>query len=357
MTVQKVVQLTFAEEGIAVSIAGDGDSAMLDYAEFKPDIVLADVHMPGLSGYQVCERIKQDNGNIPVVLLVGSFEPFDEEEAKRVGADGSITKPFQSIRQLIDTVSSLLSSDRPPMWGEPGLAPDTAAGQSNFAETLEIPSYQEIPSYPDGAVLGDSGMDDEMIETTRMDDTGAPETDDGPEPYDEPAPATADARSFENGVETPEYNLERVIDEPDEPEVTGEMDEPKEPYVSDEPFVSDGSDVSHVYDDPDELPMTQALDDPAEEEYGEPSLEVSQPQPAAPVMELDDMNFLEIPVAGVPVLPPVYEEAPGPVEDTSPSPEFVETVVQRVVEKLSGESLREVIRDVVREIRSERSGD
>ena len=235
MTVQKVVQLTFAEEGIDVSIAGDGDSAMLDYAEFKPDIVLADVHMPGLSGYQVCERIKQDNGNIPVVLLVGSFEPFDEEEAKRVGADGSMTKPFQSIRQLIDTVSSLLSSDRPPLWGEPGSAPDTAPDQADFAETIEIPSYQEIPSYPDGAVLGDSGMDDEMIETTRMDDTGGPETDDGPEsynepePYDEPAPATAEARSFENGEETPEHNLERVIDEP------AEVNEPDVPYMSDEP--------------------------------------------------------------------------------------------------------------------------
>jgi CheY-like chemotaxis protein len=330
MTVQKVVQLTFAEEGIDVSIAGDGDSAMLDYAEFKPDIVLADVHMPGLSGYQVCERIKQDNGNIPVVLLVGTFEPFDEEEAKRVGADGSITKPFQSIRQLIDTVSSLLSSDRAPSTPE-----DTAPDHADFAETIEIPSYQEIPSYPDGAVLGDSGMDDEMIETIRVDDTGQPETDDEPEPYDEPAPATAEARSFENGEEASEYNLERVIDEPD---------------VSDE---SDKSDMPVESDDADE---PEAPGEPEEEEHGETPSEVSQTL-AAPIMELDDMNFLEIPVAGVPVLPPVHEAAPGLPEDSEPSPEFIETVVQRVVEKLSGESLREVIRDVVRDIHSERSGD
>jgi CheY-like chemotaxis protein len=348
MTVQKVVQLTFAEEGIAVSIAGDGDSAMLDYAEFKPDIVLADVHMPGLSGYQVCERIKRDNGNIPVVLLVGSFEPFDEEEAKRVGADGSIRKPFQSIRQLIDTVSSLLSSDRPPLWGEPASAPDTGSDQADFAETVEIPSYQEIPSYPDGAVLGDSGMDDEMIETTRMDISGEPETGDEPEPYDEPAPATAEARSYENGEETPEHNLERVIDEPDGPEVSDEADEP---YVSDkpdEPYVSDEADVR---DEP------EAPDEPEEEEqYLETPSEVSQPL-AAPIMELDDMNFLEIPVAGVPVLPPVHEEAPARREGTEHSPEFIETVVQKVIEKLSGESLREVVREVVREIHSERSGD
>jgi CheY-like chemotaxis protein len=346
MTVQKVVQLTFAEEGIDVSIAGDGDSAMLDYAEFKPDIVLADVHMPGLSGYQVCERIKQDNGNIPVVLLVGSFEPFDEEEAKRVGADGSMTKPFQSIRQLIDTVSSLLSSDRPPVWGTPESASDAVPNQRDFAETLEIPSYQEIPSYPDGAVLGDSGMDDEMIETTRMDDTGGPVTDDEPEPYDEPAPAV-EARSFENGEETPEPNLERVIDDPDERD---------EPYLSDE---SDESDESGETDEPVALAgpdEPEALNQPKEEEHPETPPEVLQPL-AAPIMELDDMNFLEIPVAGVPVLPPVHEEAPGPLEDTNPSHEFIENVVQKVVEKLSGDSMRDVIREAVREVYAERSRD
>jgi CheY-like chemotaxis protein len=336
MTVQKVVQLTFAEEGIDVSIAGDGDSAMLDYAEFKPDIVLADVHMPGLSGYQVCERIKQDNGNIPVVLLVGSFEPFDEEEAKRVGADGSIRKPFQSIRQLIDTVSSLLSSDRAPS------TPDTVSDRADFAETIEIPSYQEIPSYPDGAVLGDSGMDDEMIETMRVDDTGEPETDDEPEPYDEPAPATAEARSFENGEEAPDYNLERVIDESDGSDESDKSDVPVE---------LDNADA------PDESNEPAESDEPGEEEHAGTPPEVWQTLPA-PIMELDDMNFLEIPVACVPVLPPVHEEASEPLlEDTAPSPEFIESVAQRVVEKLCGDSLQDVIREAVREVYAERSRD
>jgi CheY-like chemotaxis protein len=318
VTVQKVVQLTFAEEGIEVSIAGDGDSAMLNFAEFKPDIVLADVNMPGLSGYEVCERIKQDNGDIPVVLLVGSFEKFDEDEARRVGADGSMTKPFQSIRQLIDTVSTLLTPDIPAAFSTP--EQDRAGGHDgpDLSETIEIPFYR------DAAKLGDRGMDDEMIETTRMDDIGGSEPEDEPAPEtdyesaaeadDEPAPEP-ETHSFENGEENPDQNFERVIDEP-------EQEEPVELFP-----------------------------------------EISQPI-AAPVMELDDLNFLEIPVAGVPVLPPVeYEthETHGASEDTGdssePSTEFVETVVQRVVEKLSGESLREVVRDVVREIHSERSGD
>jgi hypothetical protein len=175
-------------------------------------------------------------------------------------------------------------------------------------------------------------MDDEMIETTRMDNTGVPEHDDGPEPYDEPAPATAGARSFENGEETSEHNLERVIDETNGPEASDELDEPYEP---DEP---------------------EQLDGPEEQEHQEIRPEVSQPL-AAPIMELDDMNFLEIPVAGIPVLPPVPDEAPGPPEGTNPSPEFIETVVQRVVEKLCGDSLQDVIREAVREVYAERSGD
>src|SRR5258707_93248 len=91
---------------------GDGDTAMERFYEFRPDIVLADVNMPGLNGYAVCERLRQndDTVNIPVVLLVGSFEPFDENEARRVGANDWITKPFQSIRQLVAKVSGLLDA-------------------------------------------------------------------------------------------------------------------------------------------------------------------------------------------------------------------------------------------------------
>jgi DNA-binding response OmpR family regulator len=66
--------------------------------------------MPGKSGYEVCERIKRDKRfqHIPVMLLVGSFEPYNEAEARRVGADDVLTKPFQSIRQLVNKVGALL---------------------------------------------------------------------------------------------------------------------------------------------------------------------------------------------------------------------------------------------------------
>jgi len=104
ITIQKVVNLTFADEGIEVIAVSDGDAAMQKFVEAVPDLVMADVNMPGLDGYRLCEMIKQDEETrgIPVILLVGSFEPFDEKEARRVGADDFLTKPFQSIRQLVN---------------------------------------------------------------------------------------------------------------------------------------------------------------------------------------------------------------------------------------------------------------
>ena len=114
ITIQKVVDLTFVDEGVNVLCVNNGREAIERLAEFAPDIVLADVFMPEMNGYEVCEYIKQNDKlkHIPVMLLVGSFEPFDEEEARRVGANDTLTKPFQSIRRLIEKVG-LLSSNRP----------------------------------------------------------------------------------------------------------------------------------------------------------------------------------------------------------------------------------------------------
>jgi CheY-like chemotaxis protein len=111
VAIQKVIDLTFSDEGMKVTTVGDGRSALNELEHFPPpDIVLADVFMPEVSGYEVCRLIKQNErfAQIPVILLVSSFEPFDEAEARRAGADDIVTKPFQSIRQLVSRVGSLL---------------------------------------------------------------------------------------------------------------------------------------------------------------------------------------------------------------------------------------------------------
>jgi len=111
ITIQKVVNLTFADEGIEVVAVNNGDVAERRLAEVRPDLVLADIFMPGKNGYELCEAIKENPQfrNVPVVLLVGAFEPFDQVEARRVRADAHLTKPFES-RTLVETVRRLISA-------------------------------------------------------------------------------------------------------------------------------------------------------------------------------------------------------------------------------------------------------
>jgi CheY-like chemotaxis protein len=111
ITIQKVVNLTFADEGIEVVAVSNGEQAERRLAEVNPDLVLADIFMPGKNGYELCEAIKENPQfrNVPVVLLVGAFEPFDQAEARRVRADAHLTKPFES-RTLVETVRRLISA-------------------------------------------------------------------------------------------------------------------------------------------------------------------------------------------------------------------------------------------------------
>ncbi|HEV2905181.1 MAG TPA: response regulator [Pyrinomonadaceae bacterium] len=113
IAIQKVIDLTFTDEGMEVTTVGDGRDALEKLNQFTPDVVLADIYMPGVDGYELCKFIKEDERfrGVPVMLLVGSFEPFDEAEAKRAGADDVVTKPFQSIRDLVSRVGSLVSHE------------------------------------------------------------------------------------------------------------------------------------------------------------------------------------------------------------------------------------------------------
>lgn len=160
-TIQKVVKLTFADEGIEVSVAADGHSALEKIAENTPDLVLADVNLPDIGGYQICETIKRNEKTkrVPVILLVGSFEPFDEDEARRVGADDYMTKPFQSIRQLVTKVSGLLNNDA----GETENSAAVKTAENSSVETAENPP-QTISAEADG----DAQIDAEAIETAQI---------------------------------------------------------------------------------------------------------------------------------------------------------------------------------------------
>ena len=77
-------------------------AALKRVAEIKPDLIVLDVYMPGYSGLEVCQRLKErgGDGHIPVLLTVGKLEPFKPEEARRVQADAHIVKPFEASELL-----------------------------------------------------------------------------------------------------------------------------------------------------------------------------------------------------------------------------------------------------------------
>ena len=126
VTIQRVIELTFADEDVQVMAVSDGEQAIAAVDRRTPDIVLADVGMPGRDGYEVAQHIKNTPrlAHIPVVLLTGAFEPIDQARAAAVGCDGVLAKPFEP-QLVIGRVKELLSR-RPsaPARAEPTALPE-----------------------------------------------------------------------------------------------------------------------------------------------------------------------------------------------------------------------------------------
>jgi CheY-like chemotaxis protein len=154
-TIQKVVTLTFRATDFRVISASDADEALKRVSESRPDVVLADVTMPGKNGYDLCSQLKgaPATSNIPVLLLAGAFEPFDDRRAAEARADGHIKKPFDS-QALIDRVRSLTGAQvgsEMPM----SFAASLAARQRGTEETAHAGANSSgahaSPSFAQGA--------------------------------------------------------------------------------------------------------------------------------------------------------------------------------------------------------------
>ncbi|HEU5249814.1 MAG TPA: response regulator [Thermoanaerobaculia bacterium] len=110
LTIQKVLELTFADSDYRLTCVSNGRLALERVHAEPPDVILADVVMPEKNGYEVCEEIKKnpETARIPVILLAGTFEPFDRDRARRLGCDAIVSKPFDS-RELYRKVESLVA--------------------------------------------------------------------------------------------------------------------------------------------------------------------------------------------------------------------------------------------------------
>jgi len=159
VTIQRVIELTFADEDVQVVAVGDGDQAIARLEERPPDIVLADVAMPGKTGYEVASYMRQSKrlAHIPVLLLTGAFEPVDERKMAEARCDGVLAKPFEP-QLVIGRVKELL--------GLPGA--EAASSSANAA----MSSSQQVGSAA-GLAAGDGESEASASLVDYLDQLGA----------------------------------------------------------------------------------------------------------------------------------------------------------------------------------------
>src|SRR5437868_47784 len=318
-TIQKVIDLTFADEGVQVVAVGNGQEAIDQLLEVEPDIVLADIFMLSRTGYEVCEYVKTNEKlkHIPVMLLVGSFEPFDEAEARRVGADDILTKPFQSIRRLIDRVGALVSS--PPAEKE--------------APTAELPREAEPEE--------DVRLDTHELDVTTADTLPLGDA------------LAAEHLPREEKMQTETQNVSQN-DSSDVLLDLGEL-EPVRALADDEFVLDLDDDVSPAH----EPAPVRAFVEPQVREAV--ATAASGYQPSASFADTQEVPFVAVApyaseVEDVAVVEPEPEPQAQPVQSVSSaasisaeqlSPEMIDVIARRVVEMMSDKVVREIAWEVV----------
>ncbi len=120
-----LVERGLAGQDIILIASREGSDAIEIARSLRPDIVLADVNLPGINGYEVCEALKQspELRGVPIVLMTGAFDPYDPAKARAVGADDHITKPFEADI-LVECLRTQLSESDPNLRLDPLLTDD-----------------------------------------------------------------------------------------------------------------------------------------------------------------------------------------------------------------------------------------
>lgn len=104
---QRMGERILRDEGFEVASVTNGETALVRMADVDPDLVIADVFLPGRNGFELCRAIKAEYRHVRVILTAGLLEPFDEQEARRAGCDAILKKPFEAS-VVIGTIRSLV---------------------------------------------------------------------------------------------------------------------------------------------------------------------------------------------------------------------------------------------------------
>lgn len=200
-TIRRIVELVFGETDIRVIAVASGREALDRFPQVAPDVVLADVVMPEPSGYDVCRAVKASTRPVPVILLAGTFEPYDPAAFRECGADDVLIKPFEP-RTLVERVEAVLERR------------EAAAGtafrpisDSEAPDGVAEPSIEAAPSLAVAEVsAGEFAAEEAMTEERAAASSAGPEAvlpRPTPEPFDEEPTPLGLLSTMEPGASPP----------------------------------------------------------------------------------------------------------------------------------------------------------
>ena len=358
LTIQRVFEMTLRQSGISLTVVDNGEDAIRLAREISPDVVVADVSLPGKDGFEVAEELRspEAGGTVPVLILAGTLSPFDEERFKKCGANGVLFKPFES-RELIEKVESLLRSreEPAPAPGDEEQAPPSAEEPWDFSDVLN-----EMEEEAQVSVSRADEAEDRGVATAAA---------------VEPAGSTLSLDDFDVSLEDIEGGSEKEAVLPEaEPPRQEEQDGVAPPGEREEEMCqTEEYFEAPVFDDspPAVTDLTPALE--AVEELdgfdlleGIEASEIETPEPALEaVEEPDGFELLE-------ELEASEIETPEPAlqaEETVPSPSVAEGLpwekefreqfsarAQEIFEKVAAESVEKVMWEVVENLTKEFTG-
>jgi len=350
VTIQKVVELTFTDEDFDIISVGDGITALEKIKAEKPDIILSDVIMPGMNGYELCAKVKEEDDlkRIPFLFLKGTFESFDEEKANAAGADGFIVKPFES-QELIPKVKEMVESYRAPAY-EPAEVPvEEPVSHEETVSFLDEKSYEEAAREPVSSAPADLDFDVPAIGDAEVSMDI---------PVDEEVTFSEEAAvpgGLLEGEVTPEEDLwseVKITDHPIPPATPVDISDFEVAAPPEMPFPEEKVEVEEVAESVDEVEFeTVTLGETVETLEEEAIIE------GEPVGGEQPAGWEEPAVQEIPMGEAVFEDAPAtlepeepeiPVEPVSPTPAAEEKIALSEAEV--GEMLAAKVADILREI-------
>jgi CheY-like chemotaxis protein len=379
VTIQRVIELTFADEDVQVIAVGNGQQAIEHAERDRPDIVLADVGMPERDGYEVAAFIKGHPtlSQVPVILLTGAFEPIDETRARAVGCDGVLVKPFEP-QMVISRVKDLLAGKRPAgLWGS------GPAAQGPVRPASPVPDLR-APAAPSGGAdpleayfdrldaafssIG-SGTPPELTPAPRASAPAAPAPA-APAQEIRPVPPAAEPRRQPIPLSKPAAAPADDLASWD-PDLEGSPVRPAEPPPAAAPTPAPAPLAAAPAQTPPAAAPRAASPDPFEQFFGAPMpvaapapppAAVAAPAPAAPMAAAPPRTSAEGPADGPASPPPSLVDAfaallaaeqrmsiapsAAPLAGSRVSDDVIEDITRRVLDRLADHTVRPTVLDV-----------